>query len=186
MEPSKTWLSTKAAKRVLCLDSRDAQRRVVRQLGLVSPPVQQLSSGHARPSEVKAKYKAAVSASGPERGVSLLQVLVAFLCFSERRVAPCGEAVAPQTSRSAVRPAYPIALPLLSPSAATRSQIPVTPQLCQSSCLRSHRVNQPRELILQKNKITSQKKKTRKKKKTHPVRRGLNKNCKNPWGKLDF
>lgn len=49
-------------------------------------------------------------------------------------------------------------------------------------------VNQPRELILQKIKQPCRKGrgKRERKKKPHLIRRGLNKNCRNPWGKLYF
>lgn len=52
-------------------------------------------------------------------------VLVAFLCFSDRLVAPCGKAVVPQTFLSVVSPAYPITLP---PS--FLSHQPLTPKSC--------------------------------------------------------
>lgn len=41
-------------------------------------------------------------------------VVVAFLRFADRLVAPCGKAVVPQTFLSVVSPAYPIGPPLLS------------------------------------------------------------------------
>lgn len=93
----------------------------------------------------------------------------------------------PQTLLSVVSPVYPITLPLLSQSPATHSQIPFTPQLCQSNYLWSHNGESATGADPAKNKTTLQKRRRKeRKKKPHLIRRGLNKNCRNPWGKLYF